>query len=139
MLKDEAMAKEGAAQTEKEDLTSSKTKSTNITYTELPAKDETSETIVRDIYCLFPYIYDSLGNCKRDSFFAKSLNKPSMEDYIQGLLYEVKIVFTVSSFCGFFSLYFLIVIKMERSTKYALLDKIITLFQTRSIKSSKKK
>ena len=42
MLKDEAMAKEGAAQTEKEDLTSSKTKSTNITYTELPAKDETS-------------------------------------------------------------------------------------------------
>ena len=63
MLKDEAMAKEGAAQTEKEDLTSSKTKSTNITYTELPEKDETSETIVRDLYCLFPYIHD----CKLNS------------------------------------------------------------------------
>jgi len=49
-----------------------------------------------------------------------------MEDYIQGILCEVKIVFTVSSFCGFFSLYLLIVIKMERSTKYALLDKIIS-------------
>ena len=59
-----------------------------------------------------------------------------MEDYIQGILCEVKIVFTVSSFCGFFSMHFLIFIKMESSTKYALLDKIITFFQTRSIKSS---
>ena len=28
--------------------------------TGLPTKDETSKTIVRNLYCLFPYIYDSL-------------------------------------------------------------------------------
>ena len=26
----------------------------------LPTKDETSETIVQNLYCLFPYIHDSL-------------------------------------------------------------------------------
>jgi len=31
-----------------------------IQYTGLPTKDETSETTVRNLYCLFPYIYDSL-------------------------------------------------------------------------------
>ena len=28
--------------------------------TGLPTKDETSETTVRNLYCLFPYIYDTL-------------------------------------------------------------------------------
>ena len=29
-------------------------------YTGLPTKNETSETIVRNLYCLFPYIHGSL-------------------------------------------------------------------------------
>ena len=37
----------------------------------LTTKDETSDTIVWDLYCLFPYVYD----CKLVTFFAKSFNK----------------------------------------------------------------
>ena len=41
----------------------------------LPTKDETSETIVRILYPLVPYIYDSL-KLKTYYFFVKLLNKP---------------------------------------------------------------
>ena len=41
-------------------------------------KDETLETTVRNVYCLFPYIHGFLH--LRLSVFAKSLNKP-VKDY----------------------------------------------------------
>ena len=104
MFKDEAKAKEGATQTEKEEITSSKTKSTNISYVHMykhkmctyvhmykhniysitHKRWDFRDDRTRFINCVFLYIHDSLGNCK----LAKSLNKPP-EDYIQGILYEV--------------------------------------------------
>ena len=50
-----------------------------------PTKDETSETIVRNLYCLFPYIPDTL------QIYAILINKPKK---------DLEIVFTVSSFVG---------------------------------------
>ena len=40
--------------------------------TGLSTKDETSETAVRTLWCLFSYIHD----CKLDFLFGKSLDKP---------------------------------------------------------------
>ena len=41
-------------------------------HTGLPTKDETLDSIVRNLYCLFPYIYDSLQlyicNCSTKPF-----------------------------------------------------------------------
>ena len=51
--------------------------------TGLPTKDETSETIVRNLYCLFPCEFTIACNCKLVAFFAKSSNTP-LNKYIQG-------------------------------------------------------
>ena len=45
-------------------------------HTVLPTKDKTSETTVRNLYCLFSYIQDSLQLYKLVNFFAKSLYTP---------------------------------------------------------------
>ena len=52
----------------------------NLTYIELPIKDETSETTVRNVNCLFRHI--SWFFAFRNFFFVKSLNKP-VKDHIQ--------------------------------------------------------
>ena len=44
-----------------------------VLYTGLPTKDETSETIVRNLHCLFPYIHNSQYNYKLLFFFAKNI------------------------------------------------------------------
>ena len=43
--------------------------------TGFPTKDETSETTVQSLYCLFSYIHDSC-KCKLFSVFVKLLNTP---------------------------------------------------------------
>ena len=48
-------------------------KSDNV-YTGLPTKDETSETTVQNLHCLFRYIHDSL-QLKASSFLDKSYYK----------------------------------------------------------------
>ena len=69
--------------------------------TVLPTKDETSETIVRNLHSQFPYIY----NCKKISLFVKSLSKPLRLSSRQKINFywkshEFQVVFTVSSLVG---------------------------------------
>ena len=47
-----------------------------VLYTRLPTKDETSETTVQNLYCLFLYAYVIPCNYKLNSYFAKSLYMP---------------------------------------------------------------
>ena len=55
----------------------------NILDTGLPTKNETSETTVRNLYCQFPNMHDSLQQYKFLSSIVKSLIKP-FKDHIQG-------------------------------------------------------
>ena len=52
-----------------------------VSINRVPTKEETSETTVQNLYCLFLYINDSLQSFT--CLFAKSLNKPN-KDHIQG-------------------------------------------------------
>ena len=74
-------------------------------------KDKNSKTTVRNVYCPFPYIHDSI-NCKLVSSLDKSLYKPSQDSRQETQLTpeEFQVVFTVLSFVNIpaykFSLYF---------------------------------
>ena len=74
--------------------------------TGLPTKDETSKTIVRNLYCLFPYIYDSL-QLKTCVFLCEKIGKALKWLSLRQMIYfnlgifkfhEMQVVFTVLFF-----------------------------------------